>query len=204
MSAVVPERGQEGSPARGVPDVQSRILSAACDLIARRGIASTTVEEVAREAGVSRATVYRHFPGGRDELLAAVSASEALGFLDRLAAALAPAEDLESFLTGAILFSRQAVDGHEMLQAVLAKEPELVAKGLSVGAGLLLSKIGEFMLAHLSGRAIREDVDVKEAADYLARMTLSVVASPAGWDLAEPATVRELVRSQLLGGLTGS
>ena len=54
------------------PDVRERLLQATYDCVARWGLAKTTVEDAAREAGVSRATVYRYFPGGRDELLSAV------------------------------------------------------------------------------------------------------------------------------------
>jgi AcrR family transcriptional regulator len=49
---------------------RSRILDAAMRVMGR-GIASLSIPEVAREAGVSVPTVYRHF-GSKDELLAAV------------------------------------------------------------------------------------------------------------------------------------
>src|SRR3546814_18949226 len=38
--------------------------------VAERGLGALTVEAVAVRAGASRATLYRHFPGGRDELVA--------------------------------------------------------------------------------------------------------------------------------------
>ncbi len=46
------------------PEVRERLLQATYDCVARWGLAKTTVEDAAREAGVSRATVYRYFPGG--------------------------------------------------------------------------------------------------------------------------------------------
>ena len=46
------------------PDVRERLLQATYACVARWGLAKTTVEDAAREAGVSRATVYRYFPGG--------------------------------------------------------------------------------------------------------------------------------------------
>ena len=54
------------------PEVRERILQATYDCVGRWGLAKTTIEDAAREAGVSRATVYRYFPGGRDELIGAV------------------------------------------------------------------------------------------------------------------------------------
>ena len=51
---------------------RERILEATYACVARYGLGKTTVEDAAREAGVSRATVYRHFPGGKDQLVAEV------------------------------------------------------------------------------------------------------------------------------------
>jgi len=59
-------------------EVRTRILEGAYACVARSGLAKTTVEGAAREAGLSRATVYRHFPGGKDELLAGVVADAQL------------------------------------------------------------------------------------------------------------------------------
>ena len=53
-----------------------RIIDATLDAWPIHGTAKTTVDDIARAAGVSRATVYREFPGGRDELLAAVVDTE--------------------------------------------------------------------------------------------------------------------------------
>ena len=59
-----PRRRSERSPHR------VRIIDATLVCLARHGTVKTTVDDIARESGVSRATVYRAFPGGRDEILA--------------------------------------------------------------------------------------------------------------------------------------
>jgi AcrR family transcriptional regulator len=45
------------------PTVRSRILDSALDLVGRRGLAELSMDELAAAAGVSRATLYRLFPG---------------------------------------------------------------------------------------------------------------------------------------------
>jgi AcrR family transcriptional regulator len=65
-------------------DTRQRIVEAAYACVARRGLAKTTVEDAAREAAVSRATVYRTFPGGREELISAVVSWAMLDFFGRL------------------------------------------------------------------------------------------------------------------------
>src|SRR5439155_11809614 len=65
-------------------NLRERILEATFACIARAGFDRTTVEDAAREAGVSRATVYRWFPGGRDQLLDETIAHQVDQFFLRL------------------------------------------------------------------------------------------------------------------------
>jgi AcrR family transcriptional regulator len=50
------------SRAAAVTETRQRIVDAATDLHARHGVLATSWEDIADEAGVSPATVYRHFP----------------------------------------------------------------------------------------------------------------------------------------------
>ena len=48
---------------------RDRIMDAVVACIDRRGMSGFALEEVAAEAGVSRATIYRYFDGGRPQLV---------------------------------------------------------------------------------------------------------------------------------------
>src|SRR5688500_9981430 len=50
------------------PDIPTRILYAARTIFSRYGFAGVTVEQIAQEAGVGPATIYRHF-GSKDALI---------------------------------------------------------------------------------------------------------------------------------------
>src|SRR5512142_487360 len=50
--------------------VRRRILETAYDLFARRGIRDVGINELVDRAGVTKATLYRHFPG-KDDLVVA-------------------------------------------------------------------------------------------------------------------------------------
>lgn len=82
-----------------VHDARDRILGAAQRLFARQGINSTSMEEVAREAPVSKRTLYAHFPT-KDDLV--------LGQLQHL---VESGETLLAFLTDPDLSPRERLLG---------------------------------------------------------------------------------------------
>jgi AcrR family transcriptional regulator len=56
-------------------EADAAILAAALDLLLERGVEATSIEQVARRAGVTRATVYRRFPDKTQLLIATVEAA---------------------------------------------------------------------------------------------------------------------------------
>ena len=181
--------------------VRERILEAGYACVARYGLAKTTVEDVARAARLSRATLYRHFPGGKDQLVAEVIAWEATRFFVRLAAAVEGARTFPDLLEDALLFAHQAVEEHEVLQKILQTEPERLLPQLTVQSERILVFIRGFLLPYLERERLRPGVDPVEAAEYVSRMLLSFTASPGRWDLTDRAQVAELVRTELVAGI---
>lgn len=180
---------------------RERILEATYACVARYGISKTTVEDVAREARLSRATVYRHFPGGKDELVAETIRWETGRFFIRLAEAVVGAKGLAELLEEALLFAHRAIEEHSVLQRVLQTEPELLLPQLSVDNERVLGWIRSFLQSALDRHGVPEGVDPAAAADYLSRMVLSFIAAQGRWDLTDRSSVRELVRTELLAGL---
>ncbi len=181
--------------------VRQRILQATYDCVARRGLARTTVEDAAKEAGVSRATVYRYFPGGRDELMGAVVTFEYARFFARLYEEVQSADSLEEVMERGLLFAHRAISDHEVLQRVLASEPESLLPALTGESPGTIEVIAAFLTPYLERHELAPGVDVAEAATFLARMVLSYIGSPGRWDLDDPEQVARLVRAELLGGI---
>jgi len=182
---------------------RQRILQATYACVARWGVSKTTVEDAAREAGLSRATVYRYFPGGREELIDAVVSWQYLVFFGLLYEEVHGAASLEEVLERGLAFARTAVLGHEVLQKVLQTEPEVLLPKLTVETNRTVGLIGGFLVPYLHQHGLADGVDVHEAADFLARMILSYISSPGHWDLGDPAQVADLVRCELLAGVVG-
>ncbi|HXP32921.1 MAG TPA: TetR/AcrR family transcriptional regulator [Acidimicrobiales bacterium] len=186
-------------------DARARVLSGAYDCVARFGMGKTTVDDVAKVSGVSRATIYRLFPGGRDQLLRETVGWEMNRFFARLADAVADAPDLAARLETALTFAHRAVREHVVLQKILVTEPDALLPLMTLEQDRVLGYIAAYLRPLLAGEAtaghLRAGVDVDAAADYLARMVLSLMGSPGRWDLEDPASVRALVQAELLGGI---
>ncbi|MHB8682246.1 MAG: TetR/AcrR family transcriptional regulator [Acidimicrobiales bacterium] len=180
---------------------RQRILEATYACVARWGLSKTTVEDAARQAGLSRATVYRYFPGGRDELLSAVVSWQYLLFFTRLYDEVHDAGSLEEVLERGLVFARRSLLEHEVLQKILLTEPEVLLPQLTVESNRTVGLISSFLQPYLQRHPLAEGVDIHEAGDFLARMILTYIGSPGHWDLADPAQVADLVRTELLAGI---
>src|SRR6266702_2088324 len=85
--------------------IQARAVAATLVCVARHGLGKTTFDDVAREAGCARATLYRYF-GGKRQLVRITLVREAA----RLAASVREAGDAESTFEDAVgaMFVRAA------------------------------------------------------------------------------------------------
>jgi len=182
---------------------RQRILEATYACVARWGLSKTTVEDAAREAGLSRATVYRYFPGGRDELIDAVVSWQFLLFFVSLYEEVHGATSLEEVLERGLVFARRSLVEHEVLQKMLETEPEVLMPKLTVESNRTVGLVAGFLVPYLHEHGMAEGVEIHEAADFLARMILSYISSPGHWDLGDPEQVATLVRTELLAGVVG-
>jgi AcrR family transcriptional regulator len=179
-------------------DARSRILDATVGCLGRFGIAKTTVDDAARAAGVARATVYRHFPDGKDQLITE-SITWAVGrFFTDLAQAIDDAPNFASLLERALIHAHRAVGEHEVLQKVLETDPERLLPQLSQSAPMVQAAVRGYLAERLVSEELRAGVDPDEAAEWLSRLALSFIVAEGQWDLSDPDDVRRLVREELL------
>ena len=180
--------------------VEDRAVRATLACVARHGLAKTTFDDVAREAGCARATLYRYF-GGRRQLVRITIAREAV----RIAASIRDAADAEATLEDAVVaMFRRAVRElreHEALQFLFAFEPEVVLPHVTFDAG------NRFLVG--AGSAISPSLTrflpaerVERAGEWLARVALTHALSPTSpIDLTDEAEIRPFVRDLVLPGL---
>lgn len=180
--------------------MRQRLFLATLDCALEAGF-RLTVEQVAARAGVSRATVYRYFPGGKEQLISEAVTWEVGRFFDRIGREVADALDFATRIERALSFGREALDHHQLLDKFLTEEPEQLMAELELTMPLVFIGINDYLRPFLEREELAPGVDVEEAAEFLARMFLSYLGSAGVWDLSDPAEVRRLVRTQFLGGI---
>jgi AcrR family transcriptional regulator len=169
--------------------------------VARWGVTKTTLDDIAREAGCSRATAYRLFPGGKEPLLAAVALSEGRTFLDGLAARLAAAGNLEDLLVAGITTACRTLARHDALRYLLAHEPGVVLRHVTFTPyDRVLASASAFLAPHLEpyvGPAL-----APRAGEWVTRLVLSYSLSPSpSFDFTDEADTRRFVVTYLRPGL---
>jgi len=190
--------GATRAPAESPP---ARVLAATIACIARWGLAKTTLDDIAREAGLSRATVYRLFPGGKDTVVRAAVAAEVEAVGDELAARTEHFDDIDDVLVAIITYATDVLRGHPALQYLLTHEPDQVLPHLAFGnLDVVLAAataVGEPMLQPYVGAG-----DAASTAEWVARIVLSYALSPSEWfDLANEDDARRFTATFLLPGL---
>lgn len=189
-------------PLTGASDQRVRIIDATLRCIARVGLAKTTLDDVARSAGCSRATVYRAFPGGKDALMTSVVDTEVSRLFSDLAVQMGAAGDLEEVLVAGITGAARRIGEHRALAFLLEYEPEVVLPHLAFDHhDRLLSEVSAYAAPFL-GRWLDHGEAVR-VSEWTARIVLSYLGCPTeSMDLTDEADVRHLVRTFVLPGIT--
>jgi AcrR family transcriptional regulator len=200
--------GQVHTPSPQSPDpltLRDRLLAATYRCVARFGLAKTTIEDVVKESGLSRATIYRQFPGGRDELILETVGWELANYFNALADEVRDAPDLAQLLERGLVYAQRSLGEHAVLGKILETEPERLLPLLTVESAKTLPFIADFLHPYLVREAeagrLQEGIDLDRSAEYLARCILSLINTPGRWNFNDPAQVRELVRDEMLGGI---
>src|SRR5580704_3669178 len=108
-----------------------RIVDATLACLARQGLAKTTVDDIARQARFSRATLYRTFPGGKDAILEAVVETEVARLFSSLAVVMGEATDLEDVLVDGMVEAATRLGTHSAVAYLLLHEPGIILPHLT-------------------------------------------------------------------------
>jgi AcrR family transcriptional regulator len=182
---------------------QDRVLVGALACVARVGLGKTTLDDVAREAGCARATVYRCFPG-KQALFAAVLDRELGALGRRVIDAAAATDSLADAIVAVIRAGADTFDSHAALRFVVEHEQEILAPQLSFERGSAVLRGAATLIAPAFTRFVSPD-RAERLGEWVARLTLSYLLNPSELvHLDDPECVRAFVVDYVLPGVTQS
>ena len=174
-------------------DAETRVLDAAQRCCDRWGIAKVTIDDIATDAGVSRATIYRMFPGGKDVLFEALRVRELEEFFALLRSQVEGSESLEDLLVRTVVAATRELRADDHLALMLASEPGTVLSDLTVEGLPRIIRFANAFLAPLAD-AYLPRAESRGVIDVLARLTISYFLSPSDHvDLGDEASARRFL-----------
>jgi AcrR family transcriptional regulator len=185
------------------PSVRERAMDAAAICFQNLGLGKTSMEAVARQGGMSRATLYRHF-SNRDELALAVIEREALQVAAQVQQRIGGLRSIEDYIVEGIVEACKDVAASAILSSLLTAE-SIGSSGQLLLMTNRLTNIGIDIVkpmiepAQLAG-IIRDDVSADVIMDWILRIVISLLTIP-GKTTRTDNKKRELLRTMLLPAL---
>lgn len=174
-------------------ELATRICQAFLACVAGNGLRATSIDDVAREAGCGRATIYRVIPGGRTGLLIAAVDHSISVIVDACAAAVDGSTTIHEAVARSVRAASSTLSDSVALQRLLAEEPGAILPFLSFdGLTPVLHRVAQWS-PMLFGRFVT-DAQAGDAGEWVARVVLGHLRSPGGpIDLTDLDHCRRLV-----------
>lgn len=186
--------------------VRRQILRGARDCFVRLGITRTSMQDVARAAGVSRGTVYRYF-ADRETLVREFADWQNRRFRREADARLLAFEQIEEQLAEFAVFMVEYMErGGAAPERAIRINSEIHSLYLDRHGNGMFGGMIDWIAGMLeTGRArgqLRPDLDLRLAAEWIARLFVSLASIPGvGFDTGKREELRDFVRSFAVRGL---
>ncbi|WP_433593059.1 TetR/AcrR family transcriptional regulator [Nocardia sp. CA-145437] len=161
--------------------VDTRIKEAALEQFSLVGIRRTSADDIAKRAGVNRATLYRRM-GGREEITRAALAHEVRRTLAEIEQAIGDIADPLERHTRGFIITVTALRDHPLLRRLFAVDRDEVLGWLTLEAGEILRIATAFVTAQVSAGRVELGLTGDEQAEFYAttivRLIHSLVLTP--------------------------
>ncbi|NLE79660.1 MAG: TetR/AcrR family transcriptional regulator, partial [Rhodococcus sp.] len=157
-----------------------RVLDATYTLLSRQGLKQTTISDIVSESGVSKATLFRRFPG-KAELFETLMSREVTRFLADLDVRLDTIEDPVDRLVETFVRFCDVAPQNVVLRRLVETDPGTVLPQLTIHAEPILAFGRAFMLGELkrltdSGYRLTATPEV--CIDLITRLSHSYIMLP--------------------------
>ncbi len=157
-------------------DIRTRLLDAAYEQFCRMGIQRTTMEDVARQAGVSRITVYRRY-ATKNALVEQVVRREFRRYFDQFLTEIEHAETVADRVVLGFVSSLRTIRRNPLIGGLLAAEPNLLVPSMVNDGGYTLATVRQFVAGQLRREQRAGNVPAELDADLVAELMVRVSAS---------------------------
>ena len=174
------------------------ILDATKQAIERWGVERLTINDVCDTANISRATLYRAFPGGKEVMLEALRVRETETFFTTLRAHAEGETSLEDTIVRCMVVATTELRSDQHLALMLAAEPNEVLSQLTVQGMPRIVRVATAYLMPLLQPHLSRD-EAAELVEVLARMVISYFLAPSRqYDFGNESQARAFVRAYVL------
>lgn len=172
------------------------VLDAALGTFTRLGLRRSTMDDIARSAGVGRMTVYRRF-ARKEVLVAEVIRRELERFLAELDEAVGTLPTVEDRIVEGFVFTIDAIRRNPLVSRLLETEPTELLPFMTRDAGPVLALARAALAERLRSTADGEldEADAALVAEMIVRLMQSFVLTPDGAiSLDDPRAMRSFAR----------
>lgn len=183
---------------------RERILAAAMRLFLRHGFSTVTMDELAAELGMSKKTLYQHFPN-KEELINQVLESGFSSLMAELDEALADerldfGERLSRYL--AIVSGRYATISSMVLRDLKKSAPGPFARFEALRRSSLETRFARLLAAGVAAGELRSDIDVRILLQMVMAMAERLISPDALHTLGiAPLDGFKVITAVLLDGI---
>jgi TetR/AcrR family transcriptional repressor of uid operon len=183
-------------------ETTTRLLDAAYDQFCRMGIRRSTMEDVARRAGVSRITAYRRF-ATKDALIEQVVRREFRRYFEQFLIDIQEAETVADRVVLGFVSALQTIRRNPLIGGLMATEPDVILPSMISDDGRTLATVQRFVAGQLSREQrtgnVSAEVDVELVAELMTRLCHSFLITPSQVvDLDDDEQVRAVARRCLV------
>ena len=183
-----------------VEEARKQIMVAAEKVFQRYGVAKTTMDDIGREAGVSRPTVYRYF-GDRDTLISALIERRSRMLFGKARKFLLTHDTFADQLVEGLIFLVDRGRRDPLVRILVSPEHMQMAEPL-VGSSGLAARLtaemwGPVIEAAIERGEIRSDLDPEKVAEWIALVQFILVGR-LDFDNPDDPAHREMLRNFVL------
>lgn len=180
--AVTPSDSLKATDNEKSTTVKDNVMDAAVRCFTAHGISKTSMEGIARESGISRSTIYRHFVD-RDDLILAILEREAIAIIFKILPRVDSHKNIGDFIIEGMLEAMKEIPNNPALSILLEPDSLAISSRIMLMADRLshvtIDAVGPMVNAAKKTGILRKSVTTELLVDWVIRNLFSLLTIPS-------------------------